>query len=191
MEIRNKEKVDRILASGKVKLNLGSGHHNYPEFINIDLNPEVSTDIDIVHDITGLSIFPDDSVDEIVCYHVIEHLGHRKVALFFRECFRVLKKDGEFIFETPALEEAIEQFAKLRHNSGEIKGDMGDGSIYETIYGGQKDNGSIHLGCFTKWQLMCMLKWAGWKEPYIISEIPRRGIEYGFRWNTRMKCIKK
>lgn len=191
MQILNKDKVDRILNSGKIKLNLGSGHHNYPDFINIDMYPEVSTGVDIQGDIMDLSMFADESVEEIVCYHVVEHLGHRKVAPFFRECFRVLKKDGEFIFETPDLGEAIEQFANIRHNSGEIKGDLGDGSIYETLYGGQKDNGSIHLGCFTKWQLMVMLKWAGWDEPFIIPEIATRGVEYGMKWNTRLRCIKK
>ena len=204
MEIINEEKVNRILSNvgkevlnedgtsstQKLKLNLGSGHHAYPDYINVDLYKEVS-EPDVVADITDLSWLPDESVDEIVTYHVIEHLGHRKVADFFRECFRKLKKGGEFIFETPDLGEAIEQFAKIRHNSGEIKGDFGDGSIYETIYGGQKDSGSIHLGCFTKWQLMCMLKWAGWEEPFIIPEIPRRGVEYGIKWNIRMRCVKQ
>lgn len=188
MKIINKEKVDRLM-KGKIKLNLGCGYHDYPEYINIDLNTEVSKP-DIVGDITDLSMFANETVDEIVCYHVIEHLGHRRVPQFFQECFRVLKDGGEFVFECPDLGECIEQFAKIRHNSGEIKGDLGDGSIYETIYGGQKDAGSFHLACFTKWQLMMMLKYAGWDEPNIIPELPRRGVEYGSKWNTRLRCIK-
>jgi predicted SAM-dependent methyltransferase len=137
-----------------------------------------------------LSMFASDSVEEIVCYHVIEHLGHRNVLRFFQECYRILKERGEFIFECPDLGEAMEQFSKIRHTSGEIKGDWGDGSIYETIYGGQKDNGSFHLNCMTKWQLMILLKNAGWVEPNIIPELPRRGPEYGIKWNIRMRCIK-
>ena len=191
MNVINKSKTDRILASGKVKLNLGSGHHNYPDYINIDLNPEVSTDIDIQHDITDLSIFPDDSIDEVVCYHVIEHLGHRKVPEFFREIFRVLKTGGKFTFETPNLAAALEQFCKKRANSGEIQGDIGDNSIYHTIYGGQQDAGSVHLGCFTRWQLMVMLKWAGFEETKIVPELPLRGVEYGPDWNIRLVCIKE
>jgi predicted SAM-dependent methyltransferase len=190
MQVLNQVKVDRILKSGNIKLNLGSGHHNYPDYICIDLNPEVTTGLDIQGDIMDLSMFASGTVDEIVCYHVIEHLGHRNVPRFFQECYRVLKEHGEFIFECPDLGECIEQFSKIKHNSGEIKGDLGDGSIYETIYGGQKDPGSFHLGCFTKWQLMVMLKYAGWEEPNIIPELPRRGPEYGIKWNIRFRCVK-
>src|SRR3990167_7840109 len=118
MQIINKEKVDRILASKKIKLNLGCGEHNWEDYIGIDLNPEVSKP-DITGDIMDLSMFADNSVEEIVCYHVIEHLGHRKVPLFFKECYRVLKVGGKFTFECPDLGDAIEQFAKIRHNSGE------------------------------------------------------------------------
>jgi len=189
MEIINKDKVDRILKSKQVKLNLGSGAHTWENYINIDLNPEVSKP-DIVGDILDLSMFANETVDEVVTYHVIEHLGHRKIAKFFQECFRVLKDKGKLIFETPDLGAAIEEFAKLKHNSGEIKGDMGEGSIYETLYGGQQDAGSFHISCFTKYQLMVLLKMAGWDEPNIIPEPARRGVEYGVKWNIRMVCVK-
>ena len=190
IQILNPDKVDKIMLDGPVKLNLGSGHHNYLDYINIDINTEVSTNLDIVGDITDLSYFPDGSVDEIVCYPVVEHLGHRVTPVFLMECYKKLKIGGQLIIETPDLSEAIEQFAKIRHNSGEIKGDFGDGSIYETLYGGQKDRGSFHLGCFTKYHMMCMLKWAGWNEPYVIPEPPRRGVEYGYKWNMRLRCVK-
>jgi len=36
-----------------------------------------------------------------------------------------------------------------------------------------------------------MLKYAGWEEPNIIPEIPRRGVEYGHKWNIRLRCVKK
>jgi len=51
---------------------------------------------DVVEDLEDKLPFEDDSVDEIVMYHVLEHLGQSTKAYFaiWRELYRVLKNGG-------------------------------------------------------------------------------------------------
>lgn len=174
---------------GKVLLHLGCGYEYKQEHINIDKNIDCSK-ADIYQDATDLSNFADNSVDEILTYHMIEHIGHRRLVPTFIEWRRVLKPDGKIIFECPNLSTVIEQFAKLKANSGEIMGDFGDNSVYETLYGGQKDEGSFHISCVTAFQLMCILKAAGFEDEKIKREIPLKGKEYGIDWNLRFVVEK-
>jgi len=191
MQVINKEKFNNVMNSEVIKLNLGCGNDILSDYLNIDANPEVSGDLDVVSDITVLSFCKDDSVDEILSYHSIEHLGHHKAQNFLKECYRILKQNGKLIIETPNLSELIEQFSKFRDTQhDDIKGDFGDGSIYESIYGGQNDTGSYHLACFTRWQLRFILNKVGFIK--IVDEIPTRCIsdKFGINWNIRMVCKK-
>ena len=81
-----------------IKLHLGSGSRPLPKpYVNVDINP--SNMPDVVHDLTQYPWpFADNSADEIVCVHVLEHLIHQGNAdeffAFFRECHRILQNDG-------------------------------------------------------------------------------------------------
>lgn len=77
-----------------MKINVGSGYNKYDGYINIDNNKDCKPDyfVDIGTDIWP---FEDNSVDEILAEHILEHLGEE----FFhciKEMYRVCK-DGAII----------------------------------------------------------------------------------------------
>ena len=79
------------------KIHLGSGTRMLPGFVNVDINPANMPDV--VHDLTVYPWpFANDSADEIVAVHLLEHLIHQGNAdeffAFFRECHRILKDGG-------------------------------------------------------------------------------------------------
>lgn len=80
-----------------IKIHLGSGCRPLAGYVNVDIN--ASNMPDVVHDLTQYPWpFADNSADEIVCVHVLEHLIHQGNAneffAFFRECWRVLEHGG-------------------------------------------------------------------------------------------------
>lgn len=81
-----------------IKLNLGSGRKSYPGYINIDkVNlPE----IDQVHDLERLPLpFKDNSVSEVICEHVLEHLDH--FPDFLEELYRITAPGGLWKIAVP------------------------------------------------------------------------------------------
>jgi len=74
------------------KLNLGSGRNKHKDCINIDINP--NTEPDIVRDIEKGLPFEDNSVDEVIAEHFLEHVKDIQPVMF--EILRVLKPGGFF-----------------------------------------------------------------------------------------------
>lgn len=78
-----------------MKLNLGCGYKKRDGFHNVDMFPDCAPD-----EVADLEHFPwpwsDDSVDEVVMSHVLEHLGAETEVYFnvFRELYRVCQHDA-------------------------------------------------------------------------------------------------
>ena len=181
----NEAIIEKQTEGKEVKIYFGSGYEHPAGYITVDMNPSCS-DAEVFDDCTRA--FPeiaDNSVDKIITFHSIEHVGHRRIVPMLMEWRRILKTGGRIVIEAPNLAATIEQFAKLRANSGEIQGDFGDGSVYETLYGGQKDQGSFHISLLTPYQFMVLAKASGFEDYKIKREIPEKGIEYGIEWNLR------
>jgi predicted SAM-dependent methyltransferase len=83
-----------------IRLNLGSGRHNWPNAINVDLDPRA----DIVSPVDKLDAFNDGEVDEIYAIHLFEHLNRAELAPVLAEWKRVLKVGGKLILEVPCLD---------------------------------------------------------------------------------------
>jgi SAM-dependent methyltransferase len=83
-----------------VKLNLGCGKTKLEGFIGIDKIqfPEVEILCDIGKDRWP---FDDDSVEEAICSHTLEHLTGPQRVWFFNQLYRVLKKGGKCQIITP------------------------------------------------------------------------------------------
>ena len=80
-----------------VKLNIGSGFTRYKGFTNVDRIPykdDKGTQFtDIICDIEKDALpYPDNSVDVIICYEVLDHLHNLIFAM--NEMWRVLKPEG-------------------------------------------------------------------------------------------------
>lgn len=81
-------------------LNIGSGDTKLDGFISVDLYDETA---DVRADICELP-FEDGSISQIICYQVIEHCPYNKSQDIFDELYRVLKKGGTAIVETPDID---------------------------------------------------------------------------------------
>lgn len=75
------------------RLHLGAGHYWWPGYVNLDEE-------------TDLKALPyeDESVAEIHCIHLFEHLPRLDVPLFLAEWLRVLEPGGRLVMEMPSLD---------------------------------------------------------------------------------------
>jgi SAM-dependent methyltransferase len=84
-----------------VRLNLGCGYNKLEGYINVDHDERCNPDV--VADLEGVLPFEDSSVDEIVMFHVLEHLGQdTKTYLgIWKEFYRILKDQGVIKITVP------------------------------------------------------------------------------------------
>ncbi len=85
---------------GMRKINIGSGKDRRVGFINLDIDPEVKPDI--TRDIEKGLPFDDNSVDEIVCSHTLEHI--RDLSFVLREFYRVSKPGAKIKITVPLMD---------------------------------------------------------------------------------------
>lgn len=97
----------------EVKLNLGCGDKILPGYVNVDVAPtRAGKKPDVLCDLHRLEPFQDDTADEILAVHVIEHFWRWEVADILKEWVRVLKPGGKLILECPNLISACQEFLK-------------------------------------------------------------------------------
>lgn len=83
-----------------MKLNLACGHKKLDGFLGVDMLRH--SNVDIVHDLKQYPWpFDDNSVDEIICEHFIEHLDGLERLPFFDECWRIMKPEATMLCITP------------------------------------------------------------------------------------------
>lgn len=100
-----------INSEGKIKLHLGSGDDYRKGFVNIDVDKSIKTDICIDFIDKGIP-FPDNSVDEIFCKNLFEHIPNPLE--FLLEMKRVLKKGGNAIIITSNASYLIYHFPRKK-----------------------------------------------------------------------------
>lgn len=91
--------MEEIVVEEKVRIDFGCGQNctvgeDGKKYIGVD---EVQLEgVDIVHDLTVFPYpFEDNSVDEIVSNHFVEHLTGEEFIKHFDECYRILKTGGK------------------------------------------------------------------------------------------------
>lgn len=84
-----------------LKLNLGCGTIKLEGYINIDVHQTKAADL--VADVRKLS-FAKDTVDEIIGYHIIEHMTLNDGLRAVLHWYNLLKKGGKLILEWPDLQ---------------------------------------------------------------------------------------
>jgi len=86
------------------KLNLGCGDKILPNYINVDVAvARLGKTPDVLCDLRKLTPFEDQSIDEILAVHVVEHFWHWEAVDILKEWVRVLKPGGLMILECPNL----------------------------------------------------------------------------------------
>ena len=89
-----------------VKLNVGCGHNKLDNYINIDIN-EIGNEPDVAVDIRIGLPFPDNSIQEILFFHTIEHIEEKYHFKILAEFHRVLKFDGIIYIRIQNLQNAL------------------------------------------------------------------------------------
>ena len=88
----------KLLDSDAIRLNLGCGNYPMEDFINIDQSRDVNPDLLI--DATDLPYYPN-SVDEIYCGHLLEHLTWEEGQRALKHWLSILKPGGEIRVVVP------------------------------------------------------------------------------------------
>ena len=95
----------------RTRLNLGCGDKILPGYINVDVaDGRNETVPDVICDVRRLSVFSDDTADEILSVHVVEHFWRWEVLDVLKDWVRVLRPGGRMILECPNLISACEDF---------------------------------------------------------------------------------
>lgn len=94
-----------------LKLNLGCGDKILPGYTNVDVaSSRRGQAPDVLCDLRSLGPFKDNSADEILSVHVVEHFWRWEVDAVLREWVRVLRPGGLMVLECPNLRAACEAF---------------------------------------------------------------------------------
>lgn len=92
-----------------MKLNLGCGDKILEGYVNVDVvEARAGKRPDVQCDLRHLEPFENDSAEEILAVHVIEHFWRWEVASILKEWLRVLRPGGRMVLECPNLASACE-----------------------------------------------------------------------------------
>ena len=144
------------------KLNLGCGDKLLEGYINVDVAPSRrGLEPDVLCDLHELSPFENESIDEILSVHVIEHFWRWEVIDILKEWRRVLKPGGQLILECPNLQSACERF--LENPEEHAKPNEAGQQTMWVFYGDPawKDPLMIHRWGYTPKSLASVLLEAG------------------------------
>ena len=147
-----------------LKLNLACGLDYRDGYVNADLYPLPNAKVDAVFDVSSIP-YADNTVDEIIASHIIEHFDVYESRKILQEWHRVLKPGGKLIVETPDFLASCDACVKA---SNETRWSMG-GHFFATPW----IPGQTHKFLFTE-QWLC---------EYLIRE--------GFSSVTRVPPISK
>lgn len=157
-----------------MRLNIGSGSEKLEGYLNID---PYSDEADSKHNFLLLGSYPyvNNSVEEIVMYHCIEHIQERNHITFLNEFYRLLEPGGYLLISFP-------EFSKCAKNY--IENYKGQRAFWKaTIYGRQLHTGDYHISLMNSDEFRILLMQAGFENIEIRDEP-------GEFWNTVVRCRK-
>jgi SAM-dependent methyltransferase len=148
-----------------MKLNLGCGDKILEGYVNVDVvESRAGKKPDVICDLHKLTSFEDNSADEVMAIHVVEHFWRWEVVDILKEWARVLKPGGKMILECPNLISACQELlANPQINAG--AGKEGQRSMW-VFYGDPawKDPLMIHRWGYTPLSLAMVMHEAGLRD---------------------------
>ena len=122
------------------------------------LNIQNKPGVDFIGDISNLSQFENNSIEDIYASHVFEHVTQDKIEATLQEIYRVLKKSGRFYVSVPDLDILFHAF---RSTLLDIKIKK---HILGMVFGGQEDKHDFHYFGYNFEILEDFLKLAGFSK---------------------------
>lgn len=141
-----------------MKLHIGCGMKYLPGYKHMDAR-KIGDHIDYVGDAGDLSMFEDNSIEEIYACHILEHISRREVDKVLMEWHRVISNGGKLRIAVPDFD-AIVAFYNETHDLDKIMG---------LLYGGQDYEYNFHYGTFSFSFLERKLEQAGFKNVEVYS----------------------
>ena len=111
------------------------------------LNIQKKENVDFIGDITDLSQFEENSIDEIYASHVVEHVAQKKVKKTLSGIYRILKNNGKFYVSVPDMDILCQYFMDPKAPA-QVKMD-----VMRIMFGGQIDDYDFH---YFGWNLQFM-----------------------------------
>lgn len=139
----------------KLKLHLACGEDYKEGYVNSDLYPLGTAKVDAIFD-AKIVPYEDNTVDEILASHVIEHFHFKEGIEVLKEWCRVLKPGGKLVVETPDFLESCKAFI--------VANPAFRNQLYGHFFAFPEMPGQVHKFLFTEEQLRIELGWAGFKE---------------------------
>jgi len=151
----------------KKKLNIGCGGDIRDDYVNADLSYEPCRE-----DIREMT-FEDETFDEVLASHILEHIHFSQLERAFLECFRVLKPNGKFVVEVPNSSGIMKAFLEAERDNNQGLQFL----LLQEIFGdfGVVDAPNNHRYGFTRSSLPEWLEKTGFKS--IVEEFPEWGGE--------------
>lgn len=119
---RSARRLRELRSSGPLLLNLGSGTHNVPGWVNVDLwgwHAAWGVHPDVVWDLRRPLPLPDGSVEGISMEHVLEHLPADVGLSAVEQCHRLLRPGGVLRLSVPDFGRYARSYAAVLTGSGE------------------------------------------------------------------------
>jgi len=135
------------------KFNLGCGEDIREDYVNIDSRD--IENLDIRADIRNLVFIPDETVEEFLCYDVLEHFSFLDTAAILSHWISKLKPGGQIIVRVPDIE-------KILHNF--VHGELPVFEAQRLVFGGQDYPQNFHFAGFTEGTLEGLLLGCGCSE---------------------------
>jgi predicted SAM-dependent methyltransferase len=165
-----------------IKLNLGGvekqeGGPNSPfleGFTNVDIRGDL-IGVDIVCDISKLTMFEDETVTEIRASHVIEHLDSKKIMETLGEWHRILKPKGLLRIYCPDAEKIARDY---------IGGRIPCEEFSRLLFGNQEYGENLHRLAISRERLDKIVTNAGFE---IVGRDPRHNA---YLWDLGIQAIK-
>jgi teichuronic acid biosynthesis glycosyltransferase TuaG len=144
----------------KLRLHLACGHDYTEGYINVDFYAPEDAKCDVRFDVMKLP-YPDNSVDEIKAFHIIEHFHFFEIQEVLKEWHRVLKPGGRLWLETPDFLESCRSFVE---GSPSMHIEEWRVLLYNHFFAHAWIPGQTHKFLFTESQLKTNFEWAGFKK---------------------------
>jgi predicted SAM-dependent methyltransferase len=149
-----------------MRVNVGSGSKPLSGYVNIDIQ---SKSADLHADCKALP-FNNNSLDEIISFHLIEHLDRRDAEFTIKHWYGLLKPGGRVIIECPDIVEVMRQYL------------AGNEEMLFSVYGRNRYPHDTHMWGYSRASLSVLLNKLGF-HTVICSD----GTDYHARFEPCMR----